>query len=222
MIEDRGDTGPASPAGRRRERSSTPATTIAEPARPVHQLPRQHALALPRHRPRPGQDDGRLDRRASSTRSRSTSARSTSTTSTASAAPGRSTSRPTPTSASRSRTSSSCKVRNDRGGMVPLGTLAAVRDVSGPVMIIRYNMYPSAADQRRARRRASAPARRSTRWRSWSPAGAAPGDAVRMDRAGAACSSRPATRRCSSSCWPSCWCSSCWPPSTKAGRCRWP
>ena len=28
--------------------------------------------------------------------------------------------------------------------MVPLGTLAQIRDVSGPVMIIRYNLYPSA------------------------------------------------------------------------------
>ena len=35
--------------------------------------------------------------------------------------------------------------------MVPLGTLADVRDVSGPVMITRYNMYPAAADQRQRR-----------------------------------------------------------------------
>jgi multidrug efflux pump subunit AcrB len=36
------------------------------------------------------------------------------------------------------------RVRNNRGGMVPLGSIARVRDVSGPVMIIRYNLYPSA------------------------------------------------------------------------------
>ena len=30
------------------------------------------------------------------------------------------------------------------------------------------------------------------------------------------------TPPCTSSSWPSCWCSWCWPPSTKAGRCRWP
>jgi multidrug efflux pump subunit AcrB len=36
------------------------------------------------------------------------------------------------------------KVRNERGGMVPLGAMATVRDVTGPVMIVRYNMYPSA------------------------------------------------------------------------------
>jgi multidrug efflux pump len=36
------------------------------------------------------------------------------------------------------------KIRNDRGGMVPFGSLATARDVSGPVMIVRYNMYPAA------------------------------------------------------------------------------
>ena len=38
-------------------------------------------------------------------------------------------------------------------------------DISGPVMIMRYNMYPAAADQRRRRRRASARARRSKQMR---------------------------------------------------------
>ncbi len=37
------------------------------------------------------------------------------------------------------------KVRNYRGEMIPIGTLATVKDISGPVMITRYNMYPSAA-----------------------------------------------------------------------------
>jgi multidrug efflux pump len=36
------------------------------------------------------------------------------------------------------------RVRNLYGGMVPLGSVAAIRDVSGPVMIIRYNLYPAA------------------------------------------------------------------------------
>ena len=36
------------------------------------------------------------------------------------------------------------KIRNQAGGMVPLGTMASVRGISGPVMIQRYNMYPSA------------------------------------------------------------------------------
>jgi multidrug efflux pump subunit AcrB len=37
------------------------------------------------------------------------------------------------------------KVRSMNGQMVPFGTLASVRDMSGPVMVVRYNMYPSAA-----------------------------------------------------------------------------
>jgi multidrug efflux pump len=37
------------------------------------------------------------------------------------------------------------KVRNKLGEMVPLATLASVRDIGGPVMIMRYNMYVSAA-----------------------------------------------------------------------------
>jgi multidrug efflux pump len=37
------------------------------------------------------------------------------------------------------------KVRNAAGQMVPLGTLMQVREVGGPVMVMRYNMYTSAA-----------------------------------------------------------------------------
>ncbi len=37
------------------------------------------------------------------------------------------------------------RIRNNQGKMVPFGTLAKVRDMSGPVMLVRYNMYPSAA-----------------------------------------------------------------------------
>ncbi|WP_337174109.1 efflux RND transporter permease subunit [Paludisphaera sp.] len=40
---------------------------------------------------------------------------------------------------------SGLQVRNEDGGMVPLGSLATMRDASGPVLILRYNMYPSAA-----------------------------------------------------------------------------
>jgi len=36
------------------------------------------------------------------------------------------------------------KIRNSAGGVVPLSTLARVEDITGPVMIGRYNMYPSA------------------------------------------------------------------------------
>jgi len=37
------------------------------------------------------------------------------------------------------------KVRNSLGDMVPLADFAAIKHVSGPVMVMRYNMYPSAA-----------------------------------------------------------------------------
>ena len=37
------------------------------------------------------------------------------------------------------------KIRNLAGEMVPFGSLAGIRDVSGPVMLMRYNMYTSAA-----------------------------------------------------------------------------
>jgi multidrug efflux pump len=37
------------------------------------------------------------------------------------------------------------RIRSDSGKMVPLGTLATVEDQSGPVLIMRYNMYPAAA-----------------------------------------------------------------------------
>ena len=36
------------------------------------------------------------------------------------------------------------KVRNQAGTMVPLGTMASVRGISGPAMIQRYNMYAAA------------------------------------------------------------------------------
>src|SRR5262249_28079611 len=36
-------------------------------------------------------------------------------------------------------------VRSRQGGMVTLGGFISVREVSGPVMITRYNLYPSAA-----------------------------------------------------------------------------
>ncbi len=37
------------------------------------------------------------------------------------------------------------KVRNAQGSMVPLSTMASVKAASGPVMVVRYNMYPSTA-----------------------------------------------------------------------------
>jgi multidrug efflux pump len=36
------------------------------------------------------------------------------------------------------------KVRNSQGKMVPLAAIASVREISGPVMLNRYNLYPAA------------------------------------------------------------------------------
>src|SRR5205807_4868157 len=36
------------------------------------------------------------------------------------------------------------KVRNSRGGMVPLGSLAHVEESNGQLVLTRYNMYPAA------------------------------------------------------------------------------
>ena len=36
------------------------------------------------------------------------------------------------------------KVRNTLGAMVPLGTLADIREINGPLVLTRYNMYPAA------------------------------------------------------------------------------
>jgi len=36
-------------------------------------------------------------------------------------------------------------VRNRAGGMVPIGSLASIREVNGPLVLTRYNMYPAAA-----------------------------------------------------------------------------
>src|SRR6185312_5872429 len=37
------------------------------------------------------------------------------------------------------------QVRNNRGDMVPLGTLAILREISGPSSVTRYNLYSSAS-----------------------------------------------------------------------------
>ena len=37
------------------------------------------------------------------------------------------------------------KVRNTAGAMVPMGAMADVREINGPLVLTRYNMYPAAA-----------------------------------------------------------------------------
>jgi len=39
------------------------------------------------------------------------------------------------------------KTRNDRGAMVPIGSVTAFRDITGPYRVTRYNLYPAAEIQ---------------------------------------------------------------------------
>ena len=76
IVEDRGESGPRQPAaGHRPDRR--PRQPHAGTARPVQQFPRQHALALPGHRPHQVHDLGRVGQRPLRTPCRSISARST-------------------------------------------------------------------------------------------------------------------------------------------------
>ena len=42
---------------------------------------------------------------------------------------------------------SELRTRNDRGDMVPLGSVATFRDITGPYRVPRYNLYPAAEVQ---------------------------------------------------------------------------
>ena len=115
------------------------------------------------------------------------------------------------------------KIRNARGQMVPLGTFASARGDQRPGDDLPLQHVSAAPDQRRAR------PRRQFRRRHTPDGGSRLGKQTKLVQAHAGtsgrnwpcCSWRPATRPCTSSCWRWCWCSSCWPPSTRAGRCRW-
>ena len=145
VVEDRGDVGlkelqrqTDNLVAKGNQLAGGPA---ARSGRAVQRLPRQRAANVRRHQPQAVHGAWACPWATSSTRCKSTSARCTSTTSTSSAAPGRSSSRPMPPSAIKSETVGQLKVRNNSGGMVPLGTLADVRDINGPLIITRYNMY---------------------------------------------------------------------------------
>jgi len=43
------------------------------------------------------------------------------------------------------------KTRNDKGQMVPIGSVATFRDITGPYRVPRYNLYPAAEIQGNAR-----------------------------------------------------------------------
>ena len=58
------------------------------------------------------------------------------------------------------------QVRNNRGTMVPLGAVASVREINGPLVLTRYNMYAAASINGNAAP-GSARAAPSGRWRSF-------------------------------------------------------
>ena len=103
---------------------SSPRQQHARAERPVQQLRRRHALAVPGLRPHQVHGAGRGRQRRVQHACRSTWAHITSTTSTSSAGPGRSTSRPTGISRHAVRDILQLQVRNSQGQMVPLGTLS--------------------------------------------------------------------------------------------------
>ena len=119
------------------------------------------------------------------------------------------------------KTSSSTRSATRPGRWCRWGAMATVREINGPVLIQRYNMYPSAPINGEPAPGVSSGEAISLMADRRQP-GPPPRHEDRMDRTGARCRSRPATRRCGCSCWRWCWCSSSWPRSTKAGRCRWP
>ena len=86
------------------------------------------------------------------------------------------------------------QVRNNQGQMIRLATLLDVRNTSGPVMVMRYNMYSAAAITGNP-----APGTSSGQAIALDAGdrrrGIAAVDGVRLDRAGVSCSSRRATRR---------------------------
>ena len=75
------------------------------------------------------------------------------------------------------------QVRNNQGQMVPLGTLVNLREVGGPILVTRYNLYTAAPDHRQPARPASAPATPSPTIDRLSPRDPAALDEHGVDRA---------------------------------------
>ena len=116
---------------------------------------------------------------------------------------------------------SQLKTRNAQGEMVPLGSVASFRDITGPYRVEHFNLYLGRRGARRDASPAIRPAMVCRRWSGWRSrycptAIPSNGPSSPIRRSGRA------TRRSSSSPRRSCSCSCCWPRSTKAGRCRSP
>ena len=97
----------------------------------------------------------------------------------------------------------------------------ASRDVSGPVMIMRYNMYPV------GRRSTATPAPGVSSGQAIDAMETVaddelpPVDAAEWTELALLAAADRQHRHAACSCWPWCWCSWCWRRSTRAGRCRW-
>ena len=149
MIEDRGNLG-AGRAARRCRRPSSPRATPQPGLVGVFTSFRANTpLAIPGHRPHQGQVDGRLAQRRLQ---HAAGLPGLATTSTISTLFGRTWQVNVQADAAlpqhgRGRQQAEGPQRRRADGAA--GTLADVRNISGPVMVIRYNMYPAAADQRR-------------------------------------------------------------------------
>ncbi len=109
--------------------------------------------------------------------------------------------------------------RSVSGAMVPLGTIATIRDDSGPYRVVRYNSIPPPSC-RGTPSPASRPASRWMRWRS-SPRRACRPASATNGRNWPSSKRAPAIPGPSPSAWR--WCSSscCWRRSTRASPCRW-
>ena len=185
IVEDRGNLGLRRPADGSATRSSTRGNRTPGLAGPVHQLPGQHALALPGHRPRPSAWRWACRSATSSTRlqvylgsllrQRLQRVRPH----LAGQRPGRP-AVPRPTSSDIRQ----LQVRNNQGQMVPLGTLLRRARHQRPGDGDALQHVLGRGHHRQRRRRAPAPARPSRSWRTIADQELPQSMALRVDRAG--------------------------------------
>ncbi len=220
IVQDRGGTRAPARCRRRPTSSSTQSQAGSRARRRVHDLPRHHAAALRRHRPRQGEEARRAARPTSSTRCRSTSARSTSTTSTSSAAPSRCGPRPRARFRAEPRDIEQLKTRNvdGRHGAARLRARRRMAERARSRRPLQHVSRRRGQRRRRARRAASGTA--IAAMERLAAEVLPPGHRRSSGPTSPTRRSSPATPRSSSS--RSACCSSSWstPPSTRAGRCR--
>ena len=155
---------PRRPAEAGRARRRPTATSRPEPRRRLHRLPRRHAVAVPRHRPRQAKAPRRVHRRGLQrplqvylgslyVNDFNRFGRTWQVNVQADARLPR-----------QADDLKQLKVQNADGDMVPLGASPTVRDSTGPVMVSAYNMYPAATVNGDAGARRQLRRRRSPAW----------------------------------------------------------